>query len=232
MTSAFRSDDGSESANVEARVMLAAAEVLTAERERVLRGTHSEVLDELLAASIAITALTHEVEPVLRMQLDEALEALERAVALLRVAMFDQPPVEITRARPTAMLTEALRTSAGQFGFTSTLHVDDAVDEISDPRLLGHLVLSAREMMTNVARHAAASSAHVEVRVAAGSVEVEVADDGIGLAPDHVDGGGFTSLRQRAQQLGGHFEVVVPSPAEGGRGTVATWRVPWRRERP
>lgn len=212
--------------------MLAAAEVLTAERERVLRGTHHEVLDELLAASIAITALTHEVEPVLRMQLDEALEALERAVALLRTAMFEQPPIEFDRARPATLLTEALRTSTRSLGFAPALHIDDEVDLISDPRLLGHIVLSVRELVANVAQHAAAGSARVEVRIAAGTVEVEVADDGIGVAPDHVDGGGFTSLRDRAQQLGGRFEVVLPSPAAEGRGTVARWRVPLRRDRP
>ena len=212
--------------------MLAAAEVLTAERERVLRGTNQEVLEELLAASIAITALTHEVGPVLRVQLDDALEALERAVALIRSAMFEQPSVEFGRARPATLLAETLRACARPLGFSPVLHLDDEVDRISDPRLLGHIVLSVRELMSNVARHAAASSAQVAVRVADGSLELEVADDGIGVAPEHVAGGGFTSLRDRAQQLGGRFEVVVPSPDAGGRGTVTRWRVPLRRDRP
>ena len=212
--------------------MLAAAEVLTAERERVLRGTHHEVLDELLAASIAITALTHGVDPVLRVQLDDALEALERAVALIRSAMFEQPPVEFGRARPATLLAESLLASARPLGFSPDLHIDDEVDLISDPRLLGHIVLSVRELVANVAQHAAAVSAQVAVQVADGSLEVEVVDDGIGLAPEHVAGGGFTSLRDRAQQLGGRFEVVVPSPDAGRRGTVARWRVPLRGGRP
>jgi signal transduction histidine kinase len=232
VTSAHRPDDGRESANVEARVMLAAAEVLTAERERVLRGTHHDVLDELLAASIAITALTHDVEPALRLQLDDALHALERAVALLRASMFEQPTMELTRVRPTALLADSLQASAKPIGFTPTLRVDPEVDDIDDPRLLGHLVLSVRELVVNVAQHAAATSAHVALLVVDSTLVLEVADDGVGVPSDHVAGRGFTSLSERAQQLGGDFEVVVPSPGSSGRGTVARWRVPLRRGSP
>ena len=68
------------------------------------------------------------------------------------------------------------------------------------------------EGITNALRHGQAS--HVAVRVAttaAGHVAVDVRDDGVGgpIAP----GVGLTSLRQRAEQLGGSLAV---GPYEGG----------------
>ena len=70
---------------------------------------------------------------------------------------------------------------------------------------------SVAEGITNALRHGGAS--HVAVRVArrCGQVVVDVGDDGVGgpIAP----GVGLTSLRQRAEQLGGS---LVVGPRDGG----------------
>mgnify|MGYP001050952092 CR=1 FL=1 len=51
-------------------------------------------------------------------------------------------------------------------------------------------------------------------------LELEVSDDGRGIAPDVVAGVGLRSLRERAEELGGRYEVVCP-PAGGT--TVRAW---------
>lgn len=60
------------------------------------------------------------------------------------------------------------------------------------------------EAVTNTVRHAAASHCTIRLTLRDGLL-VEIVDDGIGL-PDHYSGGvGLTSMRERAEELGGTF---------------------------
>jgi signal transduction histidine kinase len=65
----------------------------------------------------------------------------------------------------------------------------------------------ATEAMTNVARHAQASTCILRLRFAE-DLTVEVRDDGIGLAADQPHGVGLPSMAQRARELGGECEVA------------------------
>ncbi|MDQ4055419.1 MAG: sensor histidine kinase [Actinomycetota bacterium] len=78
----------------------------------------------------------------------------------------------------------------------------------------------ASEALTNVRRHAAASSASVGLAVADGHLVVEVSDDGAGIPEVAEAGVGLVSLRERAAELGGRCEVTCPS---GGGTTVKAW---------
>jgi signal transduction histidine kinase len=84
----------------------------------------------------------------------------------------------------------------------------------------------ALEAMTNVVRHAGAR--HAMVRLSfdeAGWLGLEVADDGRGLAGGRAPGVGLSSMRERAEELGGTWAIEV-DPA---RGTRVTARLPCRR---
>jgi signal transduction histidine kinase len=73
----------------------------------------------------------------------------------------------------------------------------------------------ATEALTNVARHAAAGCAVVEVRCAE-TLVVEVTDDGgsgAGSSAPWAPGVGLTGMRERASELGGLFEA---GPSAGG----------------
>ena len=70
------------------------------------------------------------------------------------------------------------------------------------------------ESLANVAKHAPAARASVEVAVRNGTVTVTVADDGGGGA-DAGRGSGLRGLADRVEALGGR--LVVDSPT--GRGT-------------
>jgi signal transduction histidine kinase len=76
------------------------------------------------------------------------------------------------------------------------------------------------EALTNVARHADARTCTVSLVTGPGELEVEVRDDGRGIAEDVVAGVGLRSLRERVEELGGRYEVVCPP--EGGT-TVRAW---------
>ena len=74
----------------------------------------------------------------------------------------------------------------------------------------------AQEALTNVARHAEAHAAPRSTIAIGETLRLEVSDDGRGAAPDALAGVGSTSMRERATELGGRFEISRP-PAGGTR---------------
>ena len=81
------------------------------------------------------------------------------------------------------------------------------------------------EALTNVSRHAGASSCTVRITVADG-LELEIADDGGGINGQAGEGLGLTSMRERAEELGGSLSI---EPGAGGSGTVVRARIPVER---
>ena len=82
------------------------------------------------------------------------------------------------------------------------------------------------EALTNVVKHAQASSAWVTVATDGERCEVEVRDDGIGGAQPRSDSSGLTGLRDRIGALNGVMSIVTP--AEGG--TVLHAAIPLPRK--
>jgi len=76
-----------------------------------------------------------------------------------------------------------------------------------------------QESLTNTLRHSQATRAHVTVRRATGSVQVEVCDDGPARAVGRVAGSGrrgIVGMRERARLLGGTLDAG-PTPGGGFR---------------
>jgi signal transduction histidine kinase len=74
----------------------------------------------------------------------------------------------------------------------------------------------AQEALTNVVRHSSASRCAVRLALVeqTSSLDLTIEDNGRGLAPAGSAGVGLASMRERAEELGGTFEVKRP-PAGG-----------------
>jgi signal transduction histidine kinase len=83
------------------------------------------------------------------------------------------------------------------------------------------------EALTNAAKHAGATSVRLVLQRAAGTLEVRVCDDGVGVPATVTPGVGLRSMRERAEELGGACEV---RPGEDGRGTTLVATIPLQRE--
>lgn len=70
----------------------------------------------------------------------------------------------------------------------------------------------ATEGITNVIRHAKASSATIRFYFENRNLIVEITDDGIGTPDPVFSGVGFTSMRTRAEELGGQLQLMPLSP--------------------
>jgi signal transduction histidine kinase len=78
------------------------------------------------------------------------------------------------------------------------------------------------EALTNVIKHADATSASVRVDVADGWLSIEVRDDGLGGAEIGAGGSGLLGLRDRIGALEGAFALT----SLGGGGTTLTAQIP------
>jgi signal transduction histidine kinase len=90
--------------------------------------------------------------------------------------------------------------------------VDASVDRLR-PELESTAYFVASEALTNVAKHAGASSASIRACVENGKLVIEVSDNGVGGAA--ADGGsGLRGLADRVEAQGGRLRIE--SPAGGG----------------
>jgi signal transduction histidine kinase len=97
------------------------------------------------------------------------------------------------------------------------------------PELETVLFRVAQEAITNVVKHATASTAHVTLSYEDRSVRLTVADDGCGFSVDpdrrtYAGHWGLLGMRERASQV--HGKLVVRSAP--GTGTKVVLRVPTR----
>ena len=84
-----------------------------------------------------------------------------------------------------------------------------------------------QEALTNVARHANASSVALEIRSTQNLMLVRVQDDGQGLNPEPIcKSFGVLGIRERTRTLGG--EARIYSPKEGG--TIVEIEIPLQQQ--
>jgi signal transduction histidine kinase len=96
------------------------------------------------------------------------------------------------------------------------LHTDDAAAPLP-PATESSLFRIVQEALTNCAKHAKAKNVTIHLQTSSGRASLTIADDGVGFDPDHRGGQGLglATMRQRAEFLGGRFELT----AAPGRGT-------------
>jgi signal transduction histidine kinase len=84
-----------------------------------------------------------------------------------------------------------------------------------------------QEALTNVRKHAGATSAEVSLRVDNGWVEAMILDNGVGFEPDELAPRaaprfGLSTMHERAESIGGSLNIV----SNPGKGTQVIARVP------
>ncbi|MDQ3780383.1 MAG: sensor histidine kinase [Chloroflexota bacterium] len=87
-----------------------------------------------------------------------------------------------------------------------------------------------QEALTNVVRHAHAETCQVTLRLSSDTLEIEIADDGIGLPRARPSGVGLASMRERATELGGTLRTE--SPVGGGTRILTRLPLPANRRSP
>jgi signal transduction histidine kinase len=201
---------------------------LLEERDRIARDLHDKVIQRLFATGLTLQGAARlSVRPEVASRLDQAVLDLDDTVREIRTTIFQLETSRRTRRRSLRQdVLDVTEDLARSLGFSPGVRFDGPVDTVVPDGLREPVVAVLREALTNVARHAGASS--VEVTVTAGSeLAVVVQDDGCGpgatvVVTDEGTGHGVPNLVARAEQLGG---TCTLGPAPGG-GTRLVWAVP------
>ena len=194
------------------------------ERRRLRRDLHDGLGPQLSSQTLLLTTA----RMVLQEHPEEVLIILTNAIAQSQQALRDIRRLAYA-LRPPALddlgLVVAIQEHLAA-NRTSGIHF---VSEMPDqaPMLPAAVEVACyrivQEAVTNVVRHAHAHTCCVRLSIA-DELLIEIGDDGMGLPPAVRLGVGLSSMRERAEEVGGHWQI---EPRPGG-GTCVRVRIPVR----
>jgi len=199
-----------------------------AERDRIARELHDTLLQSVQGLILRFQLLVdrlpadHPSRQELHTTLDQADEVLAESRQRVLDLRAKQPRSDLKsviaalakRQLPASRFETEIRTSG------TVVPVDTAV--------FNGLIDVANESLFNVLRHAQARKVRVDIRYTAAFLELEIADDGVGLDMDSVSTAitrghlGLVGMKERVAIIGGKLKI----DSAPGQGVVLTVRVP------
>ncbi|WNM39817.1 histidine kinase [Micromonospora halotolerans] len=194
------------------------------ERRRLRRDLHDGLGPLLAAASLQVDVLAERVaeDPAAQPLAAKIKSVIGQSVSDVREIVHGLRPPSLDDLGLLGVVREhaaALRATglAVEVDCGDDLRVTSAAVEVAAYRIV-------TEAMTNVARHARATTCRVRMGLRDGWLRLEITDDGCGLVVPHRDGVGLSSMRERADELGGTF--TIEPPPGGGTSVRAELPVP------
>jgi PAS domain S-box-containing protein len=195
---------------------------MVAEYGRIGRDLHDTVIQRLFATGMSLQSVLLLLQGPVHDRVAEAVGELDATISEIRTTIFG---LQHASAESGSVRSQVLRTTAESvttLGFRPRVAFDGAVDTLEDEGLAREVVTVLGEALSNVARHAKASSVDVVLRVSSDGLVLSVSDDGVGPSPAPSAGNGLRNLVQRAEALGGTSALTRRVPS----GSCLEWRVP------
>lgn len=203
------------------------------ERRHLARELHDEIGQALTGIKLNLNALQ---QPSLSMEstslIHNSIDVVDHTLQQVRNLALDLRPSMLDDIGLVAALTWCLDRQSQRGGFAPHFVVDPSVRGASQ-EIETACFRIAQESLTNIARHANARNARVELRQLESELELFIQDDGIGfdvpaarLRATQGASIGLLGMSERTQLLGGHFEIEsIPS-----QGTTIHARIPLKTE--
>ena len=194
----------------------------TKERNRLAREIHDSVGHYLTVVNVQIGAA----RTVLDQNRSRALDHLSKAQSLTQEGLAEvRHSVAALRASPTESrpLPEALTALVDQWraaGLNADFRTSGNVRTLT-PQTNLTLYRAGQEALTNVAKHANATTVNVRLNYSDDRIRLTVKDNGVG--PSESEGGfGLLGIRERVQLLNGSVRVTT----DAGKGFILQVEVP------
>ena len=200
------------------------------ERQRIAEELHDSTAQHLLAIGLNLNTLRSRVKAKgetvklfeeIGSSLDETSKELRSFSYLLRPPRLESDGLAAT-------LQRYLDGFSQRTGLKTTLRLNGSVDRVALP-LQRAVLRIVQEALTNVHRHAAATSVSINLRFVGKLMHLVINDDGLGM--EGASGGrqrqpirlgvGVPGMRARIQQFGGKLEI-----RSGPKGTTVHAAVP------
>lgn len=189
------------------------------ERRRLRRDLHDGLGATLAALAFKVDTARNVLadEPTAEPLLLEIRDRLRHTVDDVRRLIDGLRPPHLDELGLTGALTRLAGELSGQTEIR--IQVCDGPHTSSPTEVAAYRI--AQEALTNVVRHAGARSCEVVLAYNEAELELSVSDDGSG-EPAAREGNGLTTMRERAEEIGGTLAVA----SRPGRGTVVTAVLP------
>jgi signal transduction histidine kinase len=196
------------------------------ERRRLRRDLHDGLGPQLASLTLKLETARNRLahDPLADTLLSDLTARTQATVADIRRLVYALRPPALDELG----LIPALREQALQYGDQVSVHLDapECLPELTAAVEVAVYRIT-QEALTNVARHAHAH--HCDIQLAldetAGLLTLSIQDDGHGLPPSRGVGVGLTSMRERAEELGGTWSIEQVLTG----GTCVLARLPYAR---
>lgn len=207
------------------RIQKLGAEIVFAqdsERARIAYELHESVAQTLTAASFQVSAAGIHAEGDMKDHLSAGNALLSEAMDQLKLVSYSLHPRVAQDLGLEAALCHLARQIRERSGIIVHVHM-----RLNSPPVPSNVSATlfrvAQEALRNIEVHSKAKYANVEVISQAGSVRLEVADDGCGFDPQSISnpalGSGFASVKDRLILAGG--DLLIDSVPDGGTRVTA-----------
>ena len=195
---------------------------IATERTRLAREIHDTVAQQLSSIGLHAKAAEASKDP------ESASAALSRIDEISGQALTDLRRI-IAALAPAELDSQALAGALGRVleNFKADSKLETRMDiepglPTLDPNVQITLLRTTQSALSNVLRHAQASTVALSLGSSGDEVRLDIVDDGIGFVPNtgrvqtstHTGGFGLTAMNQRLRELGGGLDVES-SPGEG-----------------
>ncbi len=195
------------------------------ERDRMARDLHDTVIQHLFAVGLSLQSMAGAVAAAgIRDRLHQAVSAIDDTISQIRTTIYELGANDVTHSVRSQILS-LVHDFEAVAGFQVEVSFGGPVDFGIGPQVLEHLLATAGEGLSNIGRHASATSASLTLRVTGELCCLQILDNGSGFedsSATHSGGMGLVNLRRRAEKL--HGEFIIKTVPTGG--TSLTWQVP------
>jgi signal transduction histidine kinase len=190
------------------------------ERQRLAREIHDGVAQELVMIGYGIDnakAVLPEGAEDAAEELRVLREEVTRVITELRLSLFELRSEVDRHGGLAAALAEFARISGNQAGLKVHLSLEEGGR--LPAAIESELLRIAQEAITNARKHAAAANLWVTCTVDPPFAQIEVSDDGQGIADQRKEGSyGLAIMAERAERIRGRLEIQPRLPS----GTTVT----------
>jgi signal transduction histidine kinase len=180
------------------------------DRTRIAEDLHDLVIQRLFAVGLGLQAVSARIDSdALRNRLSTFIDDVDDTIRAIRQTIFSlqQSDEDETRLRGQAL--RVVSEAASTLGFEPELTFEGPLDSSVPEKTVPEVLAVLREALSNVARHAQASTTSVTLTAdpAAWRLTLVVEDDGVGPSAGDVPGSGTATMAARARRLGGECRL-------------------------
>ncbi len=196
---------------------------LADERDRIARDLHDHVIQSLFAVGLTLQSAVGDPTTPTGGRIASQVDAIDSTIRQIRQAIYRlSAPPSASAFSLRARINTIMRETLDDDRLVSRLEFAGPVDTLVDTELGDEVAAVLREALSNVVRHAGATTVEASVALRGAEVVVTVHDDGTGI-PEGGRRSGLANLAARAHERGGTFTAEPVTP----HGTIVRWSVPW-----